>query len=142
MESNLAKNSEIRTSCIIAKIKSGQMQTLTIEADSLRSYLDAGSATDFRVEKIANEGEWFPHKERYTSDIDLLRGKYNVGMERVQEGSVAISVESRRQKGGKGDFAAFDFAAFWTDVWYREGRFARREMIEDGKLRGKKFLIG
>lgn len=90
---------------LVSKIKSRQVVTLVVNRERLTSYLDAGLATGFRVEKIADEGEDFPcwqfeDKNRVIEEVRNIK---------VQgEGCIAVSIE--RPGGTK------DHAPFWENL--------------------------
>ncbi|KKQ41649.1 MAG: hypothetical protein US59_C0025G0012 [Candidatus Levybacteria bacterium GW2011_GWB1_37_8] len=97
----------------ISKIKSRKVVTSNICWDELYSYLDAASATGFKVAKIADEGEEFPYvsvrsvmsrgESRLEVDSD---GSPKVSMIRVEgKGHIAVAIE--KPEGSKDDHAAF-----------------------------------
>jgi len=87
---------------LAAKVANRQAATLVISADRLPLYLDAASATGFKVEKIAVEGEEFPvSREGYSGKVRNIR---------VQgKGRIAVSVE-------KPEGSTTDHAPFWDNL--------------------------
>lgn len=73
----------------------GRALTIQISPDEIPDYALAAAKTGFRVEKIAGEGEEFPHSKEFIVSNIKVEGK----------GAIAISIE--KPKGSKGDHVSF-----------------------------------
>lgn len=105
---------------LASKVRSEQALTVVIPEDKFSSYLSAGSANGFKVEKIADEGEEFPSwvpREGSEPEISLPYGVLHDKDERKSvvrnvkvkgKDNVAVSIEDL--KGGK------NFSYFWDNL--------------------------
>lgn len=84
-----------RRSELTYKVEKGEAVTTVIPEDMLPLHLRVASETGFRVEKIAGEGEEFPHSKEFIVSNIKVEGK----------GAIAISIE--KSKGSKGDHVSF-----------------------------------
>ena len=85
------------------KVADGKVVTAEIDNDNWLLYLNAGSATGFKVEKIADEGEEFPFassKKRVSISIDFEGGELMPvsRMKVTEKGHIAISIETPEGK--------------------------------------------
>lgn len=117
MEQSLAKKEprERKTADLVSKIKRREVVTLSIPKDRLPFYLEAASATGFKVEKIADEGEEFPFLKMVIGKSGTEKPEYDSdGTPKVSSLKVAgknfIAVAIEKPKG------SVDHNAFWDNL--------------------------
>lgn len=106
MEAKSPDHRQIRNVELGAKVASGEVVTTALKEDKLPLYLATASATGFKVEKIAEEGEEFPF---LSLDSHNYLHHQKVSNIKVKEGGyIAVSIE--RPEGSR------DHAPFWNNL--------------------------
>jgi hypothetical protein len=101
----------------VNKIKDGRVVTTVIGGDRLSFYLSAASATGFKVEKIADEGEEFPLLSMKTKngigeqehDSDGTPKASMIMIKVAGKGSIGVSIE-------KPEGSIEDHNPFWAEL--------------------------
>ncbi|MDO8621373.1 MAG: hypothetical protein Q7R31_03815 [Candidatus Levybacteria bacterium] len=101
MKESELQNKDVKHPGLASKIRNYQVVTTSIPQGSLRLYLDAGLATGFKVEEIADAGKKIPvlvNQPRFSypyrkEDLERMEPRPEVQHEEVKKGYIAVAIE-------------------------------------------------